>query len=107
MDFRFSSADGQLIIGKRVDGTELLIEPGQDGWEAAVASSPATYVAPALPDPLISERAAMTVSRFQAMAALLNAGLRPALRWLGSCGETPWPRPMPVVQVGQHRQVRC
>ena len=75
MDFRFSSADGQLIIGKRVDGTEILIEPGQDGWEAAVATSPAPYVAPALPDPLISERADMTVSRFQALAALLNAGL--------------------------------
>ena len=33
------------------------------------------YIAPPTVDPLIDERASMTVSRFQAMAALLDAGL--------------------------------
>lgn len=43
-----------------------------DVLAAAKAMKPAKYIAP---DPLIAERAAMRVSRFQAMAALLDAGL--------------------------------
>lgn len=35
----------------------------------------APYIAPQLPDPIIAEREAMIVSRFQAMAALMDAGL--------------------------------
>ena len=77
MDYRFSSADGQLIIGARGDGTEVLIEPGQAEWDTALASSPAPYVAPALPDPLEAERAGMVASRFQTRAALYVAGLLP------------------------------
>jgi len=45
-----------------------------DVFEAAKPTA-APYVAPPMPDPIIAERAAMTVSRFQALAALLNAGL--------------------------------
>ena len=49
-------------------------EIGGDVFNTAKATAK-PYTAPALPDPLEAERAAMTVSRFQAMAALLNAGL--------------------------------
>ena len=50
---------------------------GNEGevFDLAKQIGPAPYIAPALPDPIIAERAAMTVSRFQALAALLNAGL--------------------------------
>ena len=33
------------------------------------------YIGPPLPDPIIAEREAMVASRFQAMAALMDAGL--------------------------------
>jgi len=49
-------------------------EIGGDVFNTAKATAK-PYIAPPAIDPLISERAAMTVSRFQAMAALLNAGL--------------------------------
>jgi len=75
MQFQFSSADGSMVIGTRDDSTQILYERGMEEWDAVLATSPAPYTAPALPDPLEAERAAMTVSRFQAMAALLNAGL--------------------------------
>ena len=75
MQFQFSSADGSMVIGTRDDSTQILYERGMEEWDAVLATSPAPYVAPALPDPIIAERASMTVSRFQAMAALLNAGL--------------------------------
>ena len=75
MQFQFSSADGSMVIGTRDDSTQILYERGMEEWDAVLATSPAPYVAPALPDPIIAERAAMTVSRFQALAALLNAGL--------------------------------
>lgn len=75
MQYRFTSDDGSLIIAARGDGTELLIEPGHDGWAVAIASNPALYIAPPLPDPLIEEREGMVCSRFQAMAALLDADL--------------------------------
>lgn len=35
----------------------------------------APYIAPLLPDPIIAERASMVVSRFQAIAALMDAGM--------------------------------
>ena len=75
MQFQFSSADGSMVIGTRDDSTQILYERGMEEWDAVLATSPAPYVAPALPDPIIAERASMTVSRFQALAALLNAGL--------------------------------
>jgi len=75
MQYQFANADKSLIIGTRDDSTQILYERGMEEWDAVLATSPAPYTAPAMPDPIIAERAAMTVSRFQAMAALLNAGL--------------------------------
>lgn len=74
MQYQFASVDQLMIIGTRDDGTQVLIEPGHSHWDGAKATA-SPYIAPPTIDPLIAERAAMTVSRFQAMAALLNAGL--------------------------------
>ena len=49
-------------------------EIGGDVFNIAKATAK-PYIAPPTVDPLIAERASMTVSRFQALAALLNAGL--------------------------------
>lgn len=49
-------------------------EIGGDVFNAAKATAK-PYIAPPTVDPLIAERSTMTVSRFQALAALLNAGL--------------------------------
>lgn len=75
MQFQFSSADGSMVIGTRDDSTQILYERGMEEWDAVLATSPAPYVAPPTVDPLIAEQSTMTVSRFQAMAALLDAGL--------------------------------
>jgi len=57
-------------------GRLVIVEPGDARWsEFLVAMAGAAYAPPPPPDPIIAERAAMTVSRFQALAALLNAGL--------------------------------
>jgi len=74
MQYQFSSADCLMIIGTRGDGSQVLIEPGHSGWCDAVASV-TPYIGLPLPDPIIAEREYMVASRFQAMAALLDAGL--------------------------------
>lgn len=48
---------------------------GREVFAAAEAMGPAPYEGPPPPDPLEAERAAMRVSRLQARAALLQAGL--------------------------------
>jgi hypothetical protein len=77
MDYQFANDSGSMIIGTRPDGSAVLIEPGQEAWPLALAAGPSPYIAPALPDPLIAERAAMVASRFQTRAALYVAGLLP------------------------------
>ena len=94
MQFQFSSADGSMVIGTRDDSTQILYERGMEEWDAVLATSPAPYVAPALPDPIIAERASMTVSRFQAIAVLLDAGLlsqvNAALAGAGQLAQLAW-----------------
>lgn len=59
-------------------GQFVMVEPGQTRWpEFIEAMAGAKYQSPALPDPLIAERAAMVASRFQTRAALYVAGLLP------------------------------
>lgn len=72
MIYKYMSAE--IIMATRKDGTALVIEPGQYGWDEAVANAP-MYEAPTPPDPIIAERDAMMCSRFQAMVALMDAGL--------------------------------
>ena len=79
MQFQFSSADGSMVVGTRDDSTQILYERGMEEWDAVLATSPAPYVAPALPDPLEVERAGMVASRFQTRAALYVAGLLPKI----------------------------
>lgn len=68
-------------------------EIGGDIFEAAKATA-APYIAPPAIDPLIAERAAMTVSRFQAMAALMDADLlssvNTALAGAGPLAQLAW-----------------
>ena len=55
--------------------TFVVVDPGDERWAEFLAGKPAPYIAAPAIDPLIAERAGMTVSRFQAMAALMDAGL--------------------------------
>lgn len=75
MKYEWRNLD-QTILAE-IDGNHTtIIEPGHAEWAAlSMAPNILPYLAPIQPDPVAQSRDAMVVSRFQAMAALLDAGL--------------------------------
>lgn len=72
-------ANAEKSVGNLFDdaGHCLVVEPGGDLWEEFLSFGDKIEAPPEEPrvDPLQAERAAMVVSRLQARAALLQAGL--------------------------------
>lgn len=76
-DLKFLTADRSCLSYEADDGRIVVLDRGGAEFEALATSDPAPsdYVPPPRPDPLELEREAMKVSRLQARAALLQAGL--------------------------------
>lgn len=71
MRYEYRNAQRTIIAAIGEDGHIVIVEPGHRLWPEALAAGPVPWVPPEPePDPVPE-----TVSRFQARAALLDAGL--------------------------------
>lgn len=73
---KFLNAERTLISQSDEDGAKVVVvEKGDPRFDELAAMHPEEYVPEPEPDPLEAERAGMIVSRFQAKAALYQAGI--------------------------------
>lgn len=93
-NLKYLSEARDVLSYEAEDGRIVVVDAGRPGWAEAVAAGPADYVAPPEPDPLEIERAGMKVSRFQALAAMMDAGLladvNAALEAAGPLAQLAW-----------------
>jgi hypothetical protein len=67
-DVRYLTEARDVLAYEAEDGRTVVVDAGRPGWAAAVAAGPAAFVPP---PPEIPQE----VSRFQGLAALMDAGL--------------------------------
>lgn len=76
MIYEYRNAEGTIIAATNSRGHVVILEPDHPFWEVALEAKPAPFVPPAPPPPPPADPVPVqAVSRFQARAALLAAGL--------------------------------